>query len=196
MAFLCAAEKNKRPTRRWILQVSITNPKNERYTCSYQQKEVDVYRARHTPAWADVCPMLDRCLHSWTLVVSVPKGVGVRSIWPRAFRGRIYIYIYFEVYRSVLASSWVVEQSSLVIGPNYVRCVNFWGCMVFGSIVCWRGGSSAILSSTIVRAAGSSINPQISSAVSVLCNSNSNVTYLLCWPPWTVEEGDVAIFCC
>ena len=41
----------------------------------------------------------------------------------------------------------------------------------------------------------SSIKPQISSATNAACISNSNVTYLVsCWPPWTVEEGDIASF--
>ena len=43
--------------------------------------------------------------------------------------------------------------------------------------------------------AGSGIKPQILSATTAACNSNSNVTFLVsCWPPWTVEEGDPAIF--
>ena len=44
---------------------------------------------------------------------------------------------------------------------------------------------------------GSSIPPQISSAANAACTSNSNVTYLvLCWPSWTLEEGDIAGFFC
>ena len=39
----------------------------------------------------------------------------------------------------------------------------------------------------------SSIKLQISSATNAACISNSNVTYLVsCWPPWTVEEGNIA----
>ena len=50
---------------------------------------------------------------------------------------------------------------------------------------------------TYLVRAGSSIKPQISSATKTACNNNSNVTYLVsCWPPWTVEEGDLASFFC
>ena len=63
-------------------------------------------------------------------------------------------------------------------------------------IIIWPARPFNRYTSEYIRA-GSDINPQISSATNVACISNSNVTYFVsCWPPWTVEEGDISHFFC
>ena len=81
------------------------------------------------------------------------------------------------------------------------RCVR---CSIAATVILYLslgGGIDCVLRSTPGAALtrtirdGSSTKAQVSSATNTACISNSNVTYLVsCWPPWTVEEGDIASF--